>query len=311
MSSDRPKLLHHYEHFFWDSGRWETFQRRPDDVFVCTSYKAGTTWTQMICAQLLLDGKFDGALTYTSPWLEANTHPTEELFARLERQPHRRFIKTHTPLDGIPYFEDVTYLFVARDGRDVFMSMENHLHNMRDPAEVTGDPSMAMPPYADDTNELFRDWLTRGSFDFEQDGYPFWSHFRHAQSFWDHRHLPNIHFFHYADMKADLESEMRRFAAALGVDVPEENWPRYVEAATFDSMKKDADRNAPEVDIDLWQDPARFFNTGKTGSWREVLTPENLALYDEVTADRMTPDLRAWMEHGAAAGDPKRERGMP
>jgi aryl sulfotransferase len=305
MSGTLPKIEHRYEHFFWDSGRWEGFEHRSDDVFVCTSYKAGTTWTQMICAQLLLDGKFEGALTVTSPWLDATTHTTEELFERLGAQTHRRFIKTHTPLDGMPYFADATYLFVARDGRDVFMSMENHLHNMNDPAEITGDPNMAMAPYADNTNDLLKDWLTKGSMDFEQDGYPFWSHFRHAQSFWNFRHLPNIHFFHYADMKADLAKEMRRFAQVLNVEVAEADWPRLVDGATFESMKKDANKNAPEVDIGLWKDPNRFFNTGKTGGWRDALNDESLALYDKVTAERMTPDLRAWMEHGAPAGDPK------
>ena len=58
-----------------------------------------------------------------SPWIEAQFDPIDEVLARLEAQPHRRFIKTHTPADGIPFFSGAKYVFVARDGRDAFMSM--------------------------------------------------------------------------------------------------------------------------------------------------------------------------------------------
>ena len=38
-----------------------------------------------------------------------------EVIASLEAQQHRRFIKSHTPLDGVPVAEGVTYVCVARD----------------------------------------------------------------------------------------------------------------------------------------------------------------------------------------------------
>ncbi len=53
MSARRPKLLHIYSSPIMNSARWEGFDPRPDDILVCTSYKAGTTWMQMICALLV------------------------------------------------------------------------------------------------------------------------------------------------------------------------------------------------------------------------------------------------------------------
>jgi len=49
--SDPP--LPHYKTTVWDSTRWGEFTRRTDDVLICTSYKSGTTWMQMICALLI------------------------------------------------------------------------------------------------------------------------------------------------------------------------------------------------------------------------------------------------------------------
>ena len=44
-------------------------------------------------------------------------------------------------------------------------------------------------------------------------------------TYWDARAEPNVHLFHYADMWNDLDGEMRRVAAALGVPVDEARWP--------------------------------------------------------------------------------------
>src|SRR5205085_2028319 len=41
-----------------------------------------------------------------------------------------RFIKSHTPLDGLPFDERVTYICVSRDPRDVALSWDNHMANM-------------------------------------------------------------------------------------------------------------------------------------------------------------------------------------
>jgi len=49
----RPSIEHEYRNLIFDSTRWDRFTPRDGDVVVCTSYKAGTTWTQMICGLLI------------------------------------------------------------------------------------------------------------------------------------------------------------------------------------------------------------------------------------------------------------------
>jgi aryl sulfotransferase len=306
MTEGTPQLRHVYAHPFMDSGRWEGFEHRPGDVYICTSYKAGTTWMQMICAQLILQTpELDQTLTSLSPWLEMRLNPLEEVRAAFAAQTHRRFIKTHTPLDGIPYWDDVTYLYCGRDPRDVFMSLTNHLANndIEQVMKLAGERGIEFsepPPIPEDPNELFRMWLTVPMFEWEEDGFPYWSHFNHGKSFWDYRHLPNIHFFHYADLQADLEGEMRRLAGLLEIEVDEARWPALVEAATFESMKRNADQLAPEVNNSAWLSNARFFHKGTSGQWADVLSADNIAPRPSRSpAKRFPPRLH---HHGESLG---------
>src|SRR5262245_66496104 len=101
-----------------DNSHWSDFEPRRGDIFVCTPAKCGTTWTQTIIASLLWpDGDAPRAVFEISPWLEFEAYPIDEVLAQLAAQRHRRFIKTHTPADGIPVFRDAQYIFVGRDGR--------------------------------------------------------------------------------------------------------------------------------------------------------------------------------------------------
>src|SRR5215210_6056554 len=120
-----------YRSIIADNGRWDGFAFRPGDVVISTPPKCGTTWTQMLCALLIFDGAaFPAPLGEVSPWLDMCTRPLAEVTAAYAAQAHRRVIKTHTPLDGLPLHPDVTYLVVGRDPRDVAISLEHHAANM-------------------------------------------------------------------------------------------------------------------------------------------------------------------------------------
>jgi aryl sulfotransferase len=300
----------HYEHQVWDTRRWHGFEPRPGDILVCTPYKAGTTWMQMICALLVFQrAELPLPLAEISPWMELRAAPAEEIHAIYAAQNHRRFIKSHTALDGLPWLPQASYICVQRDPRDVFMSALNHMQitnpdadaifkrEAREALESGAEPE----PLPEDPDELFRYWLTTGAFEWESDGAPFWSLFRHGASFWAHRDAPNIHLVHYADLKADLEGEMRRIASALDIEVAEEKWPELVAAAGFASMKRNADRMAPDTNFKMWKDNAQFFNKGTSGQWQGVLSAQSLALLDEVKA-RYPADYIDWLFTGSAGG---------
>lgn len=303
----KPRVEHRYEHRIFDSGRWSRFTPRDGDVVVCTSYKAGTTWTQMMCALLIhQSGRLPSALGELSPWLDMKLAPIDDVIARFESQPFRRVIKTHTPLDGFPYHENVSYVYCARDPRDVFMSMQNHMSNV-DWERVTGLMSVQglevepPPPMPEDIDERFRLWLSVGTFEWEDDGLPFWSTFHHAETFWAHRGLPNVHFLHFADLKKDLPGEMRRLAEFLGIDIDESVWPALTKAATFEEMQANADHTAPDTNHGIWRSNRQFFNKGENGQWRTALTEASHELYQRLTRERYDDGMLEWLERGSAA----------
>src|SRR5947207_5233927 len=155
-----------------DSRRWDCFEFRDDDIVISTPSKCGTTWMQMQCALLVFqDPALPAPLTRLSPWLDIQTEALDSVRALLESQTHRRFIKTHTPLDGVPFDERVTYIAVGRDPRDVAISWDNHFNNMNlevvigRRVEVAGMDDLAelmpngIPEFSDDPVVRFWEWI--------------------------------------------------------------------------------------------------------------------------------------------------------
>ena len=302
--NQQPQIEHYYRWALMDAKRWDGFQVRDDDIVITTSYKAGTTWMQGICAALIFQSPRPPVpQDELSPWLDANFGPIDEVLGLLESLPSRRYIKTHLPLDGIRFFDEIKYIFVGRDGKDVWMSMWNHWHNMR--PEVTDElnnapdrqgPPLQHPP--EDIGPAFDEWLSRGTFPWENNGYPFWSHLHHAKTWWEYRHLPNILFVHYEDLLKDLDGELRRISAYLDIPVNEEIWPSLVEGLTFKSMKADAAMLAPGASQGIWKDSTNFFHKGHGKRWQGVLTDEQVQAYDALALKELGPELAQWLELG-------------
>jgi aryl sulfotransferase len=287
---ERP-IEREYRSVISDNRRWSTFVTRPGDIFVCTPAKCGTTWMQTIVASLLFpDGTTPQPVLDLSPWIDARFAPIDEVVAGLDAQTHRRFVKTHTNADGIPWYPGASYIVVGRDGRDAFMSFLNHMRSMRpefmmelaqsavaDGIQVDGP----IPP-VDDVHEFFAWWL------YEQ---PSW--FEHVASFWKHYGEPNVLFVHYDDMKADLGAEMRRVAAFLDIDVADGRWPEVIERCTFDAMKQ---RSAEIGDFDrgFVGGADTFLYKGTNGRWRDVLTADEIAAFHRRSTELLPADAIAW-----------------
>ena len=311
-AASRPCVEHHYQSALMDSRRWESFKPRAGDIVISTSYKAGTTWMQGICAALVFQApRPPASQDELSPWLDALFAPLDAVLATLEGLTSRRYIKTHLPLDALPFHDKVKYIFVGRDGRDVFMSLWNHWNNLQpafidqlNDAPGTNGPRLHHPPV--DLRAAFDEWLSKGSFEWEEDGYPFWSHLHHARTWWEHRALDNVCHVHYADLNADLDGEMRRISAYLGIPVNEAIWPDLVRGTTFAEMKANATKLVPGATQGLWKDTANFFHRGTNRRWVGRLTQEQSDRYERLAARRLAPALNRWLDGGRrVAGDPK------
>ena len=302
-----PERIHEYRNHHLDSTRWDHFNFRDGDIVVTTAYKAGTTWTQRILAALILGPEVApaGGLSGVSPWIDARfMGPIEPMIATVDAQQHRRFVKSHLAADGIRYVPEAKYVVVGRDTRDVFMSVWNHYTAYTDLAfSLFNDadrpgPEFPRPPAT--PRELWPRWISEGWFDWEPDGWPMWSHHHHLATWWDARDQPNVHFMHYGDMLGNIEGEMRRLAAFCEIDVPEDSWPAIVAAVQIDAMRelaKGPDGTADMSAMIFEGGIDRFLFKGTNGRWRDVLTADDLTLYDKAVAS-LDPGLRAWLEGG-------------
>jgi aryl sulfotransferase len=240
-------------------------------------------------------------LVELSPWVDAAWQgDIGPVVSALDAQRHRRFLKSHLPFDALPYDPQVRYVYVGRDTRDVFMSLFNHysaytevMYQLLDASDPQRGPMARCPATP---RALWSDWMTRGSFDWEHDGWPFWSHHHHASSYWPYRDLSNVLMVHYNDLLADLPGEMRRVAEFVGIDVAEPDWPDLVAAARFDAMKREATAAAGPLSLVFEGGAERFFFKGTNGRWHDVLTDDDLAIYESV-ASTLDPGLRRWLEH--------------
>jgi aryl sulfotransferase len=306
MMDTTPQVRHVYLHHHLDSARWEQFTPRADDIIISTSYKSGTTWMQNIIQHLIFQDLQSRPIWDFSPWLDMRLNSLDEVLGQLAAQEHRRCIKSHLPLDGLVYFAQPKYIIVARDARDVFMSLWNHYSNytpemyerLNDPSSRVGD---LFPTCPQDIRELWRWWMGRGWFEWESEGYPYWSNLHHTQTWWDYRHLPNILLVHYNDLSQNLEGEIRRVAEFLNVQLPAELLPPIAHAVSFSSMKQNAERLVPGSEETFKGGPQTFINKGTNGRWREILNDDDLELYTAAVARELTPDCARWLENGRLA----------
>jgi aryl sulfotransferase len=300
-----PQRTREYLNHHLDSTRWDGLVPRDDDIVVTTAYKAGTTWTQRIVAALVL-GSGPVNLMETSPWVDARFHgPVEFTLANLEAQRHRRFMKSHLAADGIRFLPQAKYLVVGRDTRDVFMSLWNHYSGYTDVAFALFNdedrPGAEFPRPPTGPRELWARWIREGWFEWEPDGWPFWSHHHHLTTWWEVRNAPNVMFVHYGDLLADTDVEMRRIAAFLDIDIDEDAWPGLLADVGIDAMREEARGEADPASMVFDGGAERFFYRGTNGRWRDVLTEDDLALYEEA-ASALEPGLRRWLEGGRHAG---------
>jgi aryl sulfotransferase len=261
---------------------------------------------QMIVCQLIFQDQPVPAPSEISPWIDHRLTPIDEIFTKLEAQRHRRFIKTHLPLDGLPFYPQVRYIVVGRDPRDVFMSLWNHYSNYADGfyARVNAGPRRVgptLPRCPRDIHELWSQWITQGWFEWESEGYPFWGNMHHTQTWWRFRRLENILFVHFNDLLADLEGEIRRIARFLGIGVSEVAVSTIAHATSFSTVKQNVDRANPSAH-EIWEGgAATFFFKGTNGRWRDVLSAEELVLYEIAVTRVLTPDCARWLEQSRAA----------
>jgi aryl sulfotransferase len=293
-----------------DSRRWNDFPFREGDVVITTPPKCGTTWTQMLVALLVFDGPdLPAPLTVLSPWLDNELTPAGTIDDRLARQEHRRFIKTHVPLDGLPLDARAYYVVVGRDPRDAYLSFADHGAAANDEhwdaalIQVLGPDEMERRAALNPVPETFAEAIELPRGNCHTRVHP--AHvLHHLDDAWEHRNDPNVTLLHYADLSAGTADSLVRLARELDFDMSPVRCKELAGYASLAEMRGRATDLAPEVDHGAWHDPAKFFATGRMGAWRDAFSEADLTRY-EARAFELYPDeeFLSWAHNGTAGGD--------
>lgn len=291
-----PAKLRELNNHHFDSTIWNDFKFRDDDIIISTYGKSGTTWTQQMIGQMLFGGDPELNVSEMSPWLDLRVPPKQVKLPIMEAQSHRRFLKTHLPVDALVFSERAKYIYIGRDARDVVWSLYNHhaSANALWYEALNETPGRIGPPIEPPTCQIRQYWLEW----LDKDGHPFWPFWDNVRSWWSIRSLPNVLFMHFEAMKRDMPTQMQRIARFLDLRIDAAKWPAIVEYCSFDWMKRNATKSVP-LGGAFWDGGAEtFINKGCNGRWKDTLTREDCAAYEARAVKELGAECARWLATG-------------
>lgn len=291
-----PEKTREFNNHHFDSTIWNDFEFRDNDIFIATYAKSGTTWLQQIISQLIFNGEEGLEVAEMSPWVDLRVPPKEVKLPMMEQQTHRRFLKTHLPIDALVFSPESKYIYIGRDGRDVVWSLYNHHVNanhiwyeaLNDTPGRVGPP-IGKPP--ESIIEYYHDWLNK-------DGHPFWPFWENVKSWWEIRNLPNVFMLHFANLKSDMPSEIKKIAEFLEIEIDPNKWNDILDHCSFEYMKEHATKSVP-LGGAFWDGGSKtFIYKGVNGRWKEVLSQEDSRKYEEMAIEKLGEDCARWINTG-------------
>lgn len=272
---------------------WDEFKIRPDDVIVNTPPKCGTTWMLNI-VMMLIHGRVvpDAGNREAAPWLDCAFRDRQAIAAQQSSLTRRRCIKSHTPMDGIAYGAEPTYIVVYRHPVDVHFSFRSHFENMKDKGPLAD-------VFPADIQAGFDRFLVGPLTDSGTDHLTVSSLVHHYQQAKAREQGGNVHFFHYADLSRDLHGQIARLAEILKISLSPETLNDLTEANTFASMRKVVEASEMRFhESSPFLDQANFFASGTSNKWEGRLTDEDIGRYSDRLASLLSPEDMAWLNWG-------------
>jgi hypothetical protein len=255
--------------------RFRGFRPQPDDIFVVTYPRSGTTWTQMILYQLTTEGRMDFAhITQVCPWFERGLKAGQDF----DVLPSPRVFKSHLSYRRIPK-GPCKYIYVARDGEDVAVS---YYHFYRSHINYKGNFDEFFEKFLDG-DVSYGPWI------------------RHVAGWWAHHAEENVLFLRYEDLVHDLFGNLRRIADFCGLDVDPARFALIEERCGFAFMKTHEAKFDPLLGM-LWERDARLdahLRAGRVGGGKDLLKPEQQARFDRAIGRQLE---QLGIDLGSSAG---------
>ena len=92
--------------------------------------------------------------------------------------------------------------------------------------------------------------------------------------------------------------KLREIADFLDIDTSNADWDAILEHCSFNYMKEHAEASVPLGGI-FWDGGAKsFIHKGNNGRWRDVLTEEESAKYEQLAVEKLGPECARWLQTG-------------
>jgi hypothetical protein len=276
------------------------FEVRPDDVWMISYPKAGSTWTQEMVWQVVHGVDLEGGkenIFFRSPFFEMSVmvgelaaavpsmeskDPKDKMarfnadsieFVRTLTGP--RVIKTHLPLSMLPpnLLDTCKVVFASRNPKDSCVSFFHH--------------ELMLPPHGLREDADFNKFAAM----YRDGNCAYGDYFEHFKSNSEHIGHPNMLHFWFEDMKKDLSKVVKDLAAFLGKELSDDKVTTLVEHLQFDKMKNnDAVNHRPPKGSMPEEVRAKFnfIRKGQVGESKNFFTDE--------AADK---EFDAWIEKGS------------
>ncbi|XP_063964758.1 sulfotransferase 1C2-like [Lytechinus pictus] len=256
---------------------------RPDDLYIVTYPKSGTTWAEQLCVLVKGDGEkstLEGThIMKLVPFIEIcldhrNPETSPLKMDEVEKMPSPRLLRTHCLPKFLPY--DVStddpkakVLYVARNPKDAAVSYYHFCNYV--------PPLPSYPSWDVFFEEFLAGRVPQGSW------------FENVLPWWRKRNHPNVLFLKYEDMKKDLPKAVKQIAEFMGKSFTDDVIQKIADASTFKAMKESSSSN-PDILIKGRIDEGNksFMRKGIVGDWKNYFSDDQNKRFDELYNKEMT-----------------------
>ena len=245
----------------------------PEDLWIASYPKAGTTWTQQIVKLIHTRGEDNGKKVDQSvPWIEAMNNPDPAFDYRVDLSilKHPRAFKSHFTYElmpcGEPSSSHCKFIYVARNPKDTAVSYFYHYQGFKYvPVGLKW--------------EDFISWFIAGDM-------AYGDYFDHVLSWWTRKDEENILFLKFEDMKRDLCGSIREISCFMNIELDSEVVEKIAEKASFSNMKQDPRANLTWLEHRWDAGVSQFMRKGQVGDWKGYFTSEQSRAVDELYESR-------------------------
>jgi hypothetical protein len=224
----------------------------PVDVILAGYPKSGTTWFLMLAAGLIYGPDFAAAPLAVLFELMPDMH-TQQFYRRYSTPTYFRTFDLPAP----PYRK---VIHLVRDGRDVMTSLWNFNQHFRQGRFATDMMTMLH--------------TGKGMFPCRWEEY--------IRAWQANPHHAEILEIRYEDLLTSPQASLQKVSQFIGVERSPAELDRIIDNCQFNKMDK---REAESKAMPKVPQEGQFFRKGKAGSFREEMSPEALALFQQQAGD--------------------------